>query len=71
MPTGPSAPKFQPQVTSPKPTVRTALLENEKKAQAKVAKKRTGYQSTVLTHGLGLGDLDLKRQQAKAFKLGE
>lgn len=71
MPRSPSAPKFAPQVAAPKPRVRTALLETEKKAQAKAAKKRTGYQSTVLTHGLGLGDLDIRRQQAKAFKLGE
>lgn len=71
MPSGPSPPKYNPQVKAPSPRMRTALLETERKAQLTAAKKRKGYQSTVLTRGLGLGDLRTSRQEAKAFKLGE
>jgi len=75
MPSRPSPPKYIPpqqqQIRPPSPRARTALLETERRAQAKAAKKRKGYQSTVLTKGLGLGDLRTQRQEAKAFKLGE
>ena len=67
MPSSPSPPKYTPR--SPSPTMRPALLETEKRTQAKAAKIRKGYQSTILTHGLGLAST--RRQEAKAFKLGE